>query len=118
MHLSSLWSDIDIAIVGPGINPATDELIRERYPGEDTMKISGHIAGDISTNYFNINGEVIDIGSDMLHASHIDLSKAKRVVAIAGGISKYSSILGALKTGIITDIITDVETCSKILENE
>ncbi len=116
IHLSSLWSDIDIAIVGLGINPSIDELIRERYPGENAMKISDYIAGDISTNYFNINGDFIDISSDMLHASHTDLSKAKRVVAIAGGLSKYSSILGALKTGIITDIITDMETCSKILK--
>lgn len=118
IHLNQLWGDMDIAIVGLGINPAIDELIRERYPGEESVVISNQIAGDISTNYFDINGKFFDMGSDMLHASHLDLSKAKRVVAIAGGISKYPAILGALRTGIITDIITDMGTCKKILETD
>ena len=117
IHLNKLWGNMDIAIVGLGINPAIDELIRERYPGEDSMRISNQIAGDISTNYFDIDGNFFDINSDMLHASYSDLSKAKRVVAIAGGLSKYSAILGALRTHVITDLITDMGTCQKILDS-
>ena len=116
LHLSELWRSIDVAIVGLGINPTVEELIRDRYPGEEHLQISQQIAGDICTNYFDINGQFLDIGPDLLHASYNDLANAKRVVAIAGGLCKYSAILGALKTNLITDIITDMGVCEKILE--
>ncbi|MBP3436396.1 MAG: hypothetical protein J6K61_00605 [Clostridia bacterium] len=114
--LHSLWESIDIAIVGLGMNPSLEKLVRDRYPGEDTLKITSSIVGDVCINYFDINGKLVDIGPEMIHASLAEFAKAKRVVAIAGGASKFCAIKGALSTGVITDIILDMGVCEKLLE--
>ncbi len=116
-NISNLWNKIDIALVGIGVNPVNEQNLRERYPGEDKLKVIGEVAGDICTNYFDKEGKFIEaLNAGILCASEENLRKAKRVLAVAGGAIKAGAILGALKSGVVTDLITDETACRKVFE--
>jgi DNA-binding transcriptional regulator LsrR (DeoR family) len=117
--IASLWKKIDLAIVGIGSFHDKLETSRQEYPGEREIAsnlISKNVIGDICTNYFDIDGNIIK-PSDyhrLISISEEDLRKVKRIVALAGGLEKVDAIIGALKTGLITDIILDEKTAREI----
>lgn len=111
------WNNIDLAVMGIGVHPKIEQGMRIAYPGEKNMlpSING-VVGDMLTHYFDVDGNFIRIDdAEILCASIENLRNAKRVLAIAGGKTKTTAIAGALKTGIITDLITDQQTCSHLL---
>lgn len=111
------WENVDIAILGIGRSPVENSSNREKYPGENNFTIKNEITGDILTHYFDLNGNFIqDDNIEMLCATVEELRKAKCVIAIAGGNTKMSAILGALNTGVITDLIIDGPTAKAILK--
>lgn len=115
--IESYWSQIELAVVGIGTNPRLESDMRMSYPGE-RISVSGEdsVAGDILTHYFTPSGDFIENDeNEILCASVENLRKAKRVLAVAGGRNKVAAIHAALKTGIITDLITDQQTCHRLL---
>lgn len=112
--LYDLWNDIDIAIVGIG----NREIIRtfgENFGHEE--KYASAI-GDISTHFFDENGNILDLYENTLCAEKDSLKRAKQTIAIACGKDKTDAIIGALKTGIIDTLITDEYTAKNILTAE
>ena len=72
--------------------------------------------GDICTNYFDINGDPVVPNENLLIvASAQTLKSIPRVLGIAGGTNKAQSLIGAIRSGIITDIITDESTAKAII---
>lgn len=111
-----LWSSIDLAVVGIGVNPREEKFQRESYPGERTLEdLSDTAVGDVLTHYFDANGNFLPVGHDILCADVEDLRRAKRMLAVAGGRNKTPAVVGALRTGLVTDLVTDEETCTRIL---
>lgn len=115
------WSEIDLLILGIGSRISADNMIRQSYPGEMEVMLKfdpNMIVGDVFTKYFDINGHFYSVPeTEILLTMPQDLfANIKRVVALAGGAEKAKSILGALRTGRITDIITD-ETAAEIVLN-
>lgn len=110
--LSDLWNNIDIAIVGIG----NSEIIGTfgKIFGYSEKGISA--IGDISTHFFDADGNFIDLYENTLCASRDNLKNAKQTIAVACGNDKTDAIIGALRTNLIDTLITDEYTAKRILE--
>ena len=113
--ISSYWNDIDLAVMGIGVNPRAERRPREAYPGEKEAVIDSSV-GDILTHYFDAEGRFVPESGKILCASVDNLKNAKTVLAVAGGSEKVAAIHSALKTGVVTELITDQQTCSRLFK--
>jgi len=52
----------------------------------------------------------------LLGISRKQLSQTDKLIAIAGGLSKTSAIIGALRTGVVDVLITDEATAEQVYE--
>lgn len=114
------WSGIDLLILGIGSRISADNMIRQSYPGEIEVMSKfdpNTIVGDVFTKYFDINGSFYSVPeTEQLITMPQELfAKVKRVVALAGGAEKAKCILGALRTGRITDFVTDEQAAKIVL---
>ena len=109
--LYDLWNDIDIAIIGIGNN----EIIQTfgKIFGYNEKGISA--IGDISTHFFDADGNFVELYENTLCASKENLRNAKHTIAVSCGDDKAEAIIGALRTGLIDTLITDEYTARKIL---
>jgi len=88
---------------------SSDELKRLREKGA---------VGDILSRFFNAQGDLVD---DEIHDRVIGVpidklrDAGKIVIGIAGGLSKFNAIRGALNGKYINVLITDEETAQKLL---
>lgn len=111
-RIQALWDCIDIALVGIG-NTQIIELFGE------TFGYSFHqtnVVGDISTHFFDKDGVIQQLHANTMCASEANLWNAKKVIAIACGDDKICAISGALKTGLISTLITDEYTAKLLLD--
>lgn len=109
--LRDLWNDIDIAIVGIG----SREIIQTfgkvfGYNEKCTSAI-----GDISTHFFDKDGNVVELYENTLCAERDALKNAKQTIAVASGKDKTEAIIGALHTQMIDTLITDEYTAKNII---
>ena len=110
-NLCDLWNDIDIAIVGIG----SREIIQTfgkvfGYNEKCTSAI-----GDISTHFFDKDGNVVELYENTLCAERDALKNAKQTIAVASGKDKTEAIIGALRTQMIDTLITDEYTAKNII---
>ena len=111
--IQGLWNEIDLAVVGIGNTEILDHFSKTfGYSKNNDAAI-----GDIATQFFNQNGEILGLYKNTLCASYENLKNAKQTVAIACGEDKAAAICCALKTGIITTLVTDDHNAKYILEN-
>lgn len=109
--LYELWNDIDIAVLGIG----NSDIIRAFGQVFGYSEKCNTAVGDISTHFFNSDGEFIDIYENTLCATKENLKNARQTIAVASGKSKTEAIIGALRTDIIDTLITDEYTAERIL---
>ncbi|MBR6427488.1 MAG: winged helix-turn-helix transcriptional regulator [Clostridia bacterium] len=118
-QISELWKSLDIAFVGIGSFPTDIDSKPVCYPREKEIVksiISQNPVGDICTNYFDIDGgSVMPESNVLIKASDDVLRNIPRVVGVAGGSRKPRAIIGAIRSGIITDIVTDEMTAQTII---
>lgn len=107
----NLWSDIDIALVGIG----NDDIIQTFGKTFGYSEKSITAVGDISTHFFNEDGNFIELYENTLCASKEHLKSAKNTIALACGDEKTEAIIGALRTQLIDTLITDEYTAQKII---
>ena len=76
-------------------------------------------AGDILGQFYNTNGDLLELASQSSnwHALSI-LRNMKHVVGVAGGTEKIDAIYGALKGKFIHSLITDEETALSLLRKD
>ena len=110
--LVQLWNNIDIAIAGIG-NSDIIQAFSKTF-GQNEKYLSA--IGDISTHFFDRDGNFVELYENTLCASVENLKNAKETIAVASGENKVEAINGALKTGIIDTLITDEYTARKILD--
>lgn len=110
--LQGLWDEIDLAVVGIG-NTDVLSLFGKSFGYSEK---NDRAIGDIATHFFTEDGEVLGLYENTLCASLKNLKNAKQIVAVACGEDKVEAICGALKTGLITTLVTDEHTAKKILE--
>ncbi len=115
-NISALWSDIDAVIVGIGSYPSVpDQATAARFG--DLLQ-EKEAVGMLATYFFDRQGSIITSENDLVIRIPLpQLRNAKRVIAIATGLSKVDSIIGALKTGLITHLITDERTARDVISS-
>lgn len=110
----------DLAIVGLGSSPQYFELTESYLHGINQEKddISRQLIGDISYNYFDKGGNLIDCKwNRQLMSLNIDeIKRIPEVIAVTEGIEKVTSIYSALKHKIVDGLITDVQTAQGLIE--
>lgn len=90
------------------------------YFNEDYTKhlLSRDCVGDIGFRWYNKYGEAVEHNyTDKTIGYNILKNKSDAlVIGIAGGKSKYESILGALKGNYLDVLITDADTATQLIE--
>jgi deoxyribonucleoside regulator len=115
-QISSLWADLDAAVLGVGTYPSVpDQATAARFGG---LLKERKAVGMIATYYYNREGELISGDNDIVIRIPLEfLRRAKRVYLISGGQKKISTTWGALRTGLVTHLVTDELTARRILES-
>lgn len=73
--------------------------------------------GDLLGRFFDKKGQFVDCEfNDRVLGLDLDAMNGRRVTAIAGGPGKVPAIMGALRMGVITTLITDENTAHQLLK--
>lgn len=118
--IASCWDNLDIALVGIG-SPAMREGANwcAFYGSEERDDlIARHVAGDICSRFYDINGAVVEttMSEKTLSIDIAKLKKARYAVGIAMGEEKYDGILGALRGHYINCLVTQRKTAESLLK--
>jgi len=109
----------EMALVGIGTLDHTAPLIRDGHnSARDRQRLLAQGAvGDVSTRFFNAEGEPVHVLDDRLMALEWDQLKAiPLVIAMAAGLEKRAAVLGALRAGCMDVLITDESTARAVLK--
>lgn len=106
------WNSFDVAIIGIGNNTAF-RLLNPAFTEHDGTK---QAIGDVATHFFSTDGKLIETNEHTLRISAECLKNTGEKIAIAYGTDKVNAILGAIKAGFVTTLITDEYTARAILE--
>lgn len=113
----SQWDRIDLACVGIGVVPPVPGMVI--YIGDEALPrlIKAGAVGDICGIYYDRDGRIIETGfEDRLIAASIgQLKAAGSLVAVAYGDDKATAVLGALRTGLISNLFIDQSMAERIL---
>jgi DNA-binding transcriptional regulator LsrR (DeoR family) len=115
-HSVALWDRIDVAIVGVGLphalNPPEASVAT---PSEQSLVDA---AGDVIRHYFDAAGVLIpwDGEDRMIAVSPAQLRRARLCIGVALGVTKATAITAAARAGLISALVTDVQTAEAILD--
>ena len=109
--LWDLWNDIDIAIVGIG----NREIIQTFAKVFGYNEKCASAIGDISTHFFDEDGNFVELYENTLCVERDALKNAKQTIAVASGKHKTEAIIGALRTQMIDTLIIDEYTAKNII---
>ncbi|SEH67665.1 DNA-binding transcriptional regulator LsrR, DeoR family [Halobacillus karajensis] len=116
----NLWENLTIAVVGVGTPVSSSNLVFSGFFGESDLNYlndQGAI-GDICSRFYDINGEQI-VGEIDDRTIAITLEKLKSLsysIGVAESIEKTESIVGALRGGYLSHLVTNDITAKSILE--
>jgi deoxyribonucleoside regulator len=114
-----LWKKINVAIVSVGEPPVSQEfdgskiiVNRKKLTPPSRLPI-----GDICARYFDIGGNFVeDEEYKRIIGIPVDsLRGIKKIICVVGGIEKAYSLLAALKTRLITVLVTDEQTATAVV---
>lgn len=112
----------DIAVVGIGSPKQSSTMIKKGYFSvkEFTKLADEGVIGDICTNFFDIQGNIIKfslynkmIGLGLKELMHIPI-----VIGVACGEDKKEAILGALRGGYVNMIVTNGRVAEYLVNNK
>ncbi|MCT4509417.1 MAG: transcriptional regulator [Tepidibacter sp.] len=114
--ISEQWNDLDVIIMSVGNFPSVpDQATAIRF---GKKLIDEKAVGVFLSYYFDKEGKIIKSEDDhVIHISLEKLSRAKKVIAICVDTS-VDAVIGALRTGFITHIITDEKTATQVIMNK
>lgn len=114
-----LFDRISLAIVGIGAVEPSELLARSGNvfsPQELATLNEAGVVGEISLRFYDKLGKQVKTPLDerVIGITLGELTKADRVMALAGGESKTNAIAGALKLGVIDVLVTDKFTAARL----
>jgi len=115
-----MWRKIDIAVVSVGAAPVSREFDGSRVlvPRRAADAPEDLPIGDVCARYFDVRGRFRDdeLSRRIIGIPVESLRRIPKILCVAGGREKAYSLLGALRTGIITILVTDETTASAVRE--
>ncbi|MBF6638416.1 winged helix-turn-helix transcriptional regulator [Rouxiella silvae] len=115
-EIISLWDRLDVAIVGVGLThePKPSES-STATPGEQALS---HATGDVLRHYITEAGEILHWEGEerMIAASVEQLRRTPLTIGVAATPEKAAAIIGAVRSGMINSLVTDVNTAQAILD--
>ncbi|WP_131865558.1 sugar-binding transcriptional regulator [Biostraticola tofi] len=116
-EITSLWHRLDVAIVGVGLThaPSAGGETSTATPGEQALS---QAAGDVLRHYVTEAGEILHWEGEqrMLAASGEQLRNTPLTIGVAATPEKAAGIIGAVRSGMINSLVTDVNTAQAILD--
>jgi len=113
----NLARQADILLIGIGSLDAEAHLRQVEIVTEsEWTELRAHGAvGDLLGTFIDIDGQPVSLEINKL-AVGLGLEElcGRRVIAFAGGVNKAMAILAALRTGLITDLVIDEATATKV----
>ena len=111
----ALWDRIDVALVGIGL-PHAQNSPEASAATPDEQALVGAV-GDVIRHYVDAEGRLIEWDGEgrMIAASPAQLRRAPLVIGAAIGPEKAAAILGAVRAGFISALVTDVQTAEVLL---
>ncbi|HVO39384.1 MAG TPA: sugar-binding domain-containing protein [Spirochaetia bacterium] len=114
-----MWRKIDIAVVSVGAPPVSQEFDGSKVlaPRRSSVAPDALPIGDMCARYFDIRGRFVeDELTDRIIGIPVEsLRRIPKILCVVGGLEKAYSLLGALKTGLITILVTDETTATAVL---
>lgn len=113
-----LWAACDEAYFGIGCRETGTFFAESLRNTADLESINEQgTIGDILGHCFNADGTFLKtVIEDRLVSIPVEmLRNVKKRVAISGGVEKAPAILGALRSGMITHLVTDEDTAEQII---
>jgi len=117
-----------MAVVGVGPAPSVEGVdylsVMGQLPDEVRSDLQRHgVVGDLCAHMFDATGHFVEheVSRRTLSISIDELRRVPRVVAVAGGLTKAISLLGAVRTGIPKVLITDqlaAESLSSLINGD
>jgi deoxyribonucleoside regulator len=113
--IGAVWQNLDTAIISIGTYPSVpDQATAIRFGKALKEK---HAVGMLLSNFYDVNGNIIEGENDYAIRIPLDyLRKVKKVILVCSGNTRANSLLGALKTGLITHLVTDDFSAKSVLE--
>lgn len=114
-------SSITVALVGIGTLHEDSTLVKKgKILTEEERKylISKGCIGDVALIFLNKYGEpvITEISERIIGISYEQLKRIKNVIAFAGGIRKLEAIRAALRSGLLTALVTDKEVAKELVK--
>jgi DNA-binding transcriptional regulator LsrR (DeoR family) len=112
--------EADTALVGLGGVHDHLNLVAEGYMTAEGWEelVAAGMVGDIGARYFDASGQPVDcdVNDRVIGLTLDELRRIPLRVVVAGGRDKDSAIHAALRTGLISVLVTDAGTASRVLE--
>jgi DNA-binding transcriptional regulator LsrR (DeoR family) len=117
------WLELQVAVVGIGGPPGGLDVDYRSVMGQlsppvlDELRQQG-VIGDLCAHMFDGEGRFMEheVSLRTLSISIDELRQVPCVIAVAGGVSKATSLLGAVRTGVPRVLITDQLTAERLLD--
>jgi DNA-binding transcriptional regulator LsrR (DeoR family) len=121
--VTARWAELKVAVVGVGPSPAgqpTDyPSVMGLLPSEVQLALRRDgVVGDLCAHMFDVQGRFVEqeVSHRTLSIPVDDLRRVPCVVAVAGGVNKAPSLLGAARTGLPRVLITDQLAAERLLQ--
>ncbi len=113
----------DILLLGIGnLDPNNSRYVQADMISADQIKImkKDGTVGDIGGLFFCLDGSFhqCHINQSIIGLTMEEMKQIPNTIAVAMGLKKTRAILGALKTGVIKILSTDIETATAVLKME
>jgi DNA-binding transcriptional regulator LsrR (DeoR family) len=120
-QVTALWQNLSVALVGIGNVDFSAEMqmlfVNYLDAAAQARLRSARAVGDICVRFFDIHGKPCPgTVNGIVGITLKQLKQTRRVIGVAGGVSKAAAILGALRGRYITVLVTDEPAAKRVLE--
>src|ERR1700737_309909 len=120
--VTARWSELHVAVVGVGASPGAEQLDYQSVMGQLPPDVQADlrregVVGDLCAHMFDGAGRFVEheVSRRTLSISVDELRRIPCVVAVAGGVSRAASLLGAVRTGVPRVLVTDQLAAERLL---
>lgn len=114
-------ADLAVFSVGAFHGPVLSQVYSERHLTRETLRTlnDNRVVGDLCTVFIREDGSYsdIDLNRRASGPTPSDLAKIPRRVCVVSGQHKVRGIVGALRTGAVTNLVIDDLTAQEVLDH-